>query len=478
MLARFDELWNSPVSPFQTPALRERAHRLALSLLACLGRRTITGWLCAGGRQQQDWSSDYRFFSKARWPVRALFTPVLAGILQRLEENPLVVAMDDTQLPKTGKKIPGVGFLRNPMSPPFNTNLHRAQRMCQISAMLPDSKTNGLARAIPVRFEYVPPAKKPGRKASEKERQEYRRRARQEAVTVRGAEILAELRSTLDTVHDAADKTLVATVDGSFCNSNILRRLPHNSVLIGRIRHDAKLHHPVVQQPARGRRRLYGEQAPTPDQLFRDESIPWQKVTAFAGGKMRRFSVKRITPLLWRSAGVHVPMQLVVVKPVGYRRSKGDRTNYRRPSYLICTDPTLAVTTVLQYYIWRWDIETNHRDEKQIIGVGQAQVRSPKAVDRVPAFAVAVYATLLLAHSTLPYETSKRIAPLPKWRRNRPPLRVPTNQMIRDFRSEIWSYAMDAHPPNFDGFVSAVDRKQSRRNPNLAVTDALLHAHR
>ena len=479
MLPRFDELWNSSLSPFQDPASKARAYRLALSLLACLGRRTITGWLCAGGRQFVDWSSDYRLFSNARWSARDLFAPVLAGVLEHLEEHPLVVAMDDTQLPKNGKKIPGVGFLRDPMSPPFNANLHRAQRMCQVSAMLPDSKTQGQARAIPVRFEYVPPAKKPRRKATKNELKEYRRRAREESVSVRGAEILAELRSSLDKQLGAADKPLVAAVDGSFTNSNVLRRLPLNTVLIGRIRHDANLNHPATQQPARGRRRLYGEKAPTPEQLLRDQSVPWTTVTAFAGGKMRSFSVKRITPLLWRKAGADVPMQLVVIKPVGYRRSKGDKTNYRRPTYLICTDPTLPVATLLQYYIWRWDIEVNHRDEKQIIGVGQAQVRSPKAVDRVPAIAVAVYATLVLAHSTLQHDTPKRIiathSPL---RRTRPPLRVPTNQMIRDVRSEIWAYAMDAHPPNFDDFVSAPHRTRSRRNSNLSVADALLHAHR
>jgi hypothetical protein len=403
---------------------------------------------------------------------------VLAGVLECLDEGPLVIAMDDTQLPKTGKSIPGVGFLRDPMSPPFNNNLHRAQRMCQISAMLPDPKIKGMARAIPVRFEYVPPVKRPGRKASKEDCRDYRRRARQEAVTVRGAEILTELRASLDHEHDAAQTTLIAAVDGTFCNSNLLKRLPHSTVLIGRIRHDAKLHHLPAHQAGRGRRRLYGEQAPTPEQLLRDESVPWETVSAFASGKMRRFAVKRLAPLLWRKAGADLPIQLIVVKPVRYRRSKGDRSNYRRPAYLICTDPTLPVATVLQYYSWRWDIETNHRDEKQIIGVGQAQVRSPKAVDRVPAFAVAVYATLLLAHSTLHHDSVTRTAPLPKWRHSRPPLRVPTNQMIRDVRSEIWSYALDAHPPNFDDFVSKAGRRRSPRNPILSAADALLHVSR
>jgi len=43
---------------------------------------------------------------------------------------------------------------------------------------------------------------------------------------------------------------------------------------------------------------------------------------------------------------------------------------------LICTDPDLALEDLLQQYIWRWDIEVNHRDEKTILGVGQAAAAS------------------------------------------------------------------------------------------------------
>ena len=67
-----------------------------------------------------------------------------------------------------------------------------------------------------------------------------------------------------------------------------------------------------------------------------------------------------------------------------HRLRKGSKLLYRKPAYLICTDPDMPLEEVLQYYIWRWDIEVNHRDEKQIIGVGQAQVRSEKSVSRHP----------------------------------------------------------------------------------------------
>ena len=61
---------------------------------------------------------------------------MLRGVLHMLPDNaPLVTALDDTGLRKTGRKIPGVGYRRDPMSPPFHVNLVPAQRFVQLSAM-------------------------------------------------------------------------------------------------------------------------------------------------------------------------------------------------------------------------------------------------------------------------------------------------------------------------------------------------------
>jgi hypothetical protein len=73
----------------------------------------------------------------------------------------------------------------------------------------------------------------------------------------------------------------------------------------------------------------------------------------------------------------------------------------------------------LQAYFDRWGIEVNHRDEKDILGVGQAQVWNAHSVSKVPALLVAMYSWLLLAglHCYGPTRTED-YEPLPKWRRN------------------------------------------------------------
>jgi hypothetical protein len=101
--------------------------------------------------------------------------------------------------------------------------------------------------------------------------------------------------------------------------------------------------------------------------------------------------------LRWRATGAAHELRLVVIAPLGYRVNRQGRLLYRKPAYLICTDPALPVERIVQYNIWRWDIEVNFRDEKTLLGVGQAQVHTPASVERVPALSVAAYSILLTA---------------------------------------------------------------------------------
>jgi len=91
--------------------------------------------LRAQNRHHLDWSADYRFYSQDRFDEDALFDRVRGQIQKALpQDQPLVTAMDDSLLRKTGRKIHGVRFLRDPLSPPFNVNLVRGLRVLQISA--------------------------------------------------------------------------------------------------------------------------------------------------------------------------------------------------------------------------------------------------------------------------------------------------------------------------------------------------------
>ena len=59
---------------------RVRAMELSLGSLCALGRRTISRSICAIGRQHQDWSADYKVFSRSQWEPDRLFVPVLKEV--------------------------------------------------------------------------------------------------------------------------------------------------------------------------------------------------------------------------------------------------------------------------------------------------------------------------------------------------------------------------------------------------------------
>lgn len=457
-----------------------RAQRLGLSQLACLGRHTLTGLFCAGGRQGRDWSADYRFFAQDRWRVEDVFAPVLKGMLHLYPaDGPFVAAMDDTHLKKSGTKIPGVAYRRDPLSPAFCTNFIRAQRFLQLSGLLPAGSCPGPARAIPLHYQHVPPVPKPARSASDQERKAYRQRRLLENLSTAGVAAIAAMRRRLNEQDSGKDRLLVIGVDGSYTNKTVLKGLPGRTTLIGRIRKDAKLFHPPSpqDQAPRGTRRQYGPQTATPDQLRQDESIPWRDVSAYAAGKTHVFRVKTIAPVLWAKAGSNCPLRLVVVAPVGYRLRAGGKLLYRQPAYLICTDPNLPLDQLLQYYLWRWDIEVNHRDEKQLIGVGQAQVRSAQSVQRDPAFAVASYAMLLLAAAqTYGPNASATSLPLPKWRKDKPRQRLSTQDLIQQLRQELWGHAIKTIEQDCDHFVSALPPDMKCPEIHLPLAAAVLYA--
>jgi hypothetical protein len=266
--------------------------------------------------------------------------------------------------------------------------------------------------------------------------------------------------------------------DGGQTNSTVLKDLPPRTVFTGRIRKDAALYFLPPETTSRqrvGRPRRYGAPAPTPEALRTDESLPWQSISIAIDGTLHTMRVKVLPNLLWRAAGLRHTLQLVVVAPLGYRLRKGSKMLYTKPAFLICTDPLLGLTALLQGYVHRWDIEVNFREEKTLLGVGQAQVRSRHSVEDVPALQVASYAMLLLAtiHAS---QASPNLAslPVPKWSASPTPPRLSTQRAINQLRAEVWGQALGL--PNIADFVSCTppDAKPEKFLPHLP--SALLYA--
>jgi hypothetical protein len=413
------------------------------------GRHTITGLLRNQNRTQQDWTADYRFYAETRVDPAKIFRRVRAEVEQCGDPTQaLVVAMDDSLLRKTGRHIFGSGYRRDPLSPPFQTNLVRGLRVLQISAALPQG-AEGAARMIPIDWQHAALPAKPQRQAPPEVHAAYQvERARRNINRV-GGQRLVQLRRQMDDMGSAA-RPLIATVDGRFTNATLLRQVPERTTLIGRVRKDAAFFHPPTQQPAHGRKRKYGLRAPTPAALLKDQTASWQTVRAFAAGETYEFKVKTLAPVYTAMDKGQQALRLVVVEPVPYRKTQTSRLQRRDPAYLICTDPALPLQQLLQAYLWRWDIEVNFRDEKTILGVGQAQVRSETSNQNAPALAVAAYAILLLASvKTYGGQSRPDTFKQPQWYQRQPKRRPTTNDLINQLRYELWADSLQNHFPPF-----------------------------
>lgn len=450
----------------------EKARELAYGALTCMGRHTLTGILTASGQQFVDWSAAYRLFSQQRIDTGRLFDVACKGVLEELDPDQAVIAhMDDTIAYKTGRHVPGTGWRRDPLGPPFHTNFIWGQRFIQISLALPDHNGLSQSRAIPVDFHHSPSAKKPSKSASKQQWERYKILQKTTRLSRQGRLRIEALRARLDHLK-ATDKQLIISVDGSYTNAEVLKSLPERTTLIGRIRKDTKLYTIPDENAAVGRKRIYGQRIPIPEQIRQSEEYPWENVKAWAAGKEHNFSVKVIKNLRWRVAGQKHNLQLVVIRPLGYRLSKKSRMLYRQPAYLICTDTELTIEKLLQAYLWRWEIEVNFREQKSLMGCGKAQVRSPKSVESIPAFITFVYALIHLAARKSSKKQNQPMLPRPKWYRKKPENRYTTGDLLNNIRAQIWALAIGI---NFSSFVNLEKRTQSLKNKSNPRKSAMFY---
>lgn len=442
--------------------------------MVCFGRHTITGLLRLQNRSQVDWTSDYRFYAEDHFDQDKAFSSLRNKIERDLPDTaPLVSAMDDSILRKTGIRVSGARFLRDPMSPPFHVNFVRGLRILQISAAVPQGK-EGAARLVPIDFRHAALPAKPRKNAPAADHEAYEQQRAKMNINVVARERLAFVRQQMDE-GGSLNRQLIVSIDGRFTNSTVLQNVPQRTTLIGRVRRDSVFFDPPQTHKALGRKRKYGPRCPTPEELLKDEKVPFRKVAVYYAGKPQSMEVKTLGPVYTKMDKGQQPLRLLVIKGPRYHVTKS-KTDRRQPAFLICTDPSLPLEKLLQYYLWRWDIEVNFRDEKTILGVGQAQVRNQESNQNAPALAVAAYAVLLLA-SIKAYgnEGKPETFQIPRWDKRKSLRRVSTNDLRNQVRYELWSSALSTH---FEPLSSKGVPNQNRTKCDLSLNSALFQSIR
>ncbi|RQW06391.1 hypothetical protein EH223_02380 [candidate division KSB1 bacterium] len=468
LVHEFDALLGTLRPCFHQQRSFERARAMAFGQVTTYGLRTISRIIFSKNEQHKDWSADYKLFSRGEWSVPSMFFQVLkeGASHSHWDENAIVVAMDDTAIKKTGKKIAPVRTLRDPMSPPYHVNLMSAIRFIQASMIIVPDGDLELARAIPVLFNEAAPAKKPRKNAADDIKEQYKKDKKATNLSTMGHEAILTIREQVDQLPNGNQRLLFNAVDGSYCNRNYLRDLPDNIISIARTRKDIKLFHPADKRNPTGRRKIYGDRLPTPEQIRQDDTYPWQTAQIFGAGKYHTVRYKTVAPVLWQKGTGRVPKRLIIIAPLRYRKNKQSRLLYREPAYLLVPYIDIPVERLIQMYFFRWDIEVNHRDEKSLLGIGDAQVRSEKSVVSQPQFAVVVNSLLTLA-SIRAYggDRTNDYLRLPNWRRDkkrRPSMLDIIAQLRREIIKEQLNLGLEAPKQNAIKTKRAFKKSRSR----------------
>lgn len=386
-----------------------------------------------------NWSASYRLLSTCKWKLKELSWVLLDSALEFIGAGePVMLAIDDTLLRKTGRRIRGCSYARDPLSPPFQANLVWGQRILCVSVLIRSSATSAY-RAVPVFFLHVPSVKIPAN-ATQEEMERLVEMQKKNKMSSVARRLVEAIRKHLDE-NGMSGKKLVVCADASFSNREYLMDPPHDTAMVCRCRSDLRLVRPLKEEEKTGKR-LYGERLPTPDEMHRDGRVPEEKLECGVMHQHASITYKSMEDVRWPTALKNQPCSIYAIRGQYYR--KYGKRQHTHPAFLVMTGNVtmggtvgVAPTVLLEAYLLRWEIEVGFRDQKNWLGIGKAQVRNRVSVRKTPAFMSACYSMLLM--SSMRAFDDKRTAafdPLPKWR-TVAPQRPSIRDLTRLLRKEV-----------------------------------------
>jgi hypothetical protein len=400
-----------------------RVMGLLLAEVFVFARHTVSQLLMCLGQTEVDWSAAYRVFSQRRFRAERVRTVLIRETLKHVKPDALyVVGVDATHTPRSSRKLEGCGWARHPATPVFRPGIHQAQRWSHGSWLTPAQV--GYSRAIPIWFQ-------PAFSAT------ARRQVTAPCTEGEAAgDFLFELRGQLNSQNRAA-QTVLALGDGHYDELSLWRSLPEQTCLLARTAKNRALYElPPAPSGGRGRRRLYGPRAATPQAVW-GERTGWQALTLQVRGRERHLQVKVCGPFLRRGAP-HCPLLLMVVRGKDNARTRREPLPFlvnARQNAQGSWELPLPLETLLFWAWQRWELEVCHRELKSNFGLGQKQCFNPYSAVASVQWSAWVYAMLVLAGYRTFGLTRSRTVPTAWWRGSG---RWSLNTLWRSYRSALW----------------------------------------
>jgi hypothetical protein len=205
-------------------------------------------------------------------------------------------------------------------------------------------------------------------------------------------------------------RTLVVVADGAFAALDLLTRLTNRSrpvLCVTRLRLDARLFRPAParKKGAKGRPRLVGTRLPSLQQVLTNSRTVWQRLKIrnwYSEGPRLVMITSGIA--VWYHGGLPpLPLRWVLVRdPKGQFETRA----------LLCTDPLQPPRQILEWFLWRWQVEVTFQEVRAHLGVETQRQWSDGAIARTTPVLLGLFSIItLLAHrlarrGTLPVRQS------------------------------------------------------------------------
>jgi hypothetical protein len=302
----------------------------------------------------------YTFMASNKLPWDKLWIKLWNTIPDPLTDGRLLVALDDSINPKTGKKIFGCSYIFDHAAKSNQTKYPWAQNVVLLG-LLKSIKGRWACLPLAHRF-YLPQntinsksdnVKIPGKTVSFKTKLQQ------------ASDMLVQLANNFDEIN------VLCVCDSWFGNNGLFKparkHIGHLFNLLSRLRSNIVLYSmaPTRKSGQRGRTRKYGSRLGSCAEMATMFRAQASKLSVFLYGDYREVMFYSTVVML---KTLKCPVRVVWV--------------FRKTQWvaLFSTDLDLSIKQIIEYYGARWKIESGFKEIKQEIGSSKSQTRNAHAV--------------------------------------------------------------------------------------------------
>lgn len=355
---------------------------LVVGAILATGKRTVSAILRVMGMQAvRHYASYHHVLNRAVWSGLEA-SPILLRLMLKTwgsSDDVLVFGIDETIERRRGERIEAKGIYRDPVRS-SQSHFVKASGLRWISVMwLTEIPWAQRIWALPF-FTILAPSERyyEGCSRQHKRLTDWARQA------------IYQVRRWLP------DRQLIFVGDSTYAALELLaacQNLKHPVTLIMRLRMDAALYEPAPPYNGKGRPRKKGKRLPTPHQQLTDAQTIWTRLTLPWYGKSSRELELASFTAVWFHAGLPaVPIRYVLIRDVA---------GQFEPQCLLSTDPSLAPSDILAYFIRRWQMETTFQQVRTHLGVETQRQWSAKAIARTTPTLLGLFSLITLFAHTL-----------------------------------------------------------------------------